>query len=1054
MSYRTISKRNLAFLAAVLLCLGLLLPAFQTSPRQIGQWLSRGKALLASQDGQLDSANWYFEQAIEGMAKRNEPMEILDAYWWWSWYILNNKDLRQNTKLHQAQLTRMYEMAQRHAPADALYMDAVARMIYNFNQVTVFDSTQKYWAFLRDNAPKTASYQPIMALGYLYHCIQANYESRWTDLRLYTDSLQQIVEPIYLEYRLRRVLPVAFWKEVLQQYLMVMGRNANDLSADYDKAIEYAQAAIEFTADVAPWDSVSMIINRRSLAEAYFNKRDYAKGLEVLAQTHAWISNNDFERASLFNVEGIYRYKSGDYAQAIEKEKQALAFAAKLPKEHNWFQEKQDMYLHLIAAYAQTGRLDSAERYLPLVGDYRQNSTARPLLAKYYLAKKDLGQARRLLDEQLSLNKEKEYKNRFVPEIYLDLSQTGRNAPESLAYLQKALMACSDTFQQENPLAFPPLADLIYWDLALEVLLRKLDAIKEAYPAAVYREVLLSQVPVLSELLDLLWMGMEQQASKQNLLKVANNHFAQALLALGQQNQPTTKQAEAALRWMEQYQSRFLQEALQSSTPDSMPGLPKAFLAAYQQANREQAFYAQALLRVRSLRDSAKIGLYERYLRRAESLRDSLNRELQANYVAYWQLGRNPQRLTLADLQAQLSDSMALLFWWDAAGVRACLQVEKQQYRYWAKPVPNGDSSLVNLLRGLKSGAQDSSAVWWTASQALYQQLFPTGLPTHLRELMIVPQGSLAYLPFEVLVTGAKPREDSLGLPYELLLQQVAIQYHFSAQLWLDQLKDKDWSPVNAQLFALAAEYRGASSQVSKADTDSSSSYAALLHRTLLPLPSAKEEVKALAEIYKGYFCLEEEANEAIFKQWAGEYGILHLAMHGVVNQQKPQLSNLVFSQVANNKEDDVLYSDEIRALPLKAGLVVLSACETGLGQYQPGEGLVSLGRSFLYAGARSVLLSLWAVNDASTKQLILQYYQGLAQGLDKHQALRQAKLQYLASHKGLPSQHPSYWAAFVQQGDIRPLPPRAPINKIWWYLLPLLGVGLLGWWTLNSLKR
>ena len=155
-------------------------------------------------------------------------------------------------------------------------------------------------------------------------------------------------------------------------------------------------------------------------------------------------------------------------------------------------------------------------------------------------------------------------------------------------------------------------------------------------------------------------------------------------------------------------------------------------------------------------------------------------------------------------------------------------------------------------------------------------------------------------------------------------------------------------------------------------------------------------------------------------------YRILHFATHGVLNAGQPWLSSLALSRfdASGKAVEGDLYAHEIHDLDLPAELVVLSACDTARGRQVAGEGLVSgLPRAFLHAGAARVVVSLWAVGDPSTQELMTRFYSGmLAGGLSPPRALQEAQLALL--HSGRP---PYQWAPFVLQGDPRPLPPFSP---------------------------
>jgi CHAT domain-containing protein/tetratricopeptide (TPR) repeat protein len=151
-------------------------------------------------------------------------------------------------------------------------------------------------------------------------------------------------------------------------------------------------------------------------------------------------------------------------------------------------------------------------------------------------------------------------------------------------------------------------------------------------------------------------------------------------------------------------------------------------------------------------------------------------------------------------------------------------------------------------------------------------------------------------------------------------------------------------------------------------------------------------------------------------------FRILHFATHGILNAEQPMLSALALSQLdaTGRPVDGILPAHEIYDLDLPAELVVLSACETALGREVPGEGLVSgLPRAFLYAGASRVLVSLWPVEDRSTRDLMALFYRNLFGGLAPARALQEA--QRALARSGRP---PSQWAGFILLGDWRPLPP------------------------------
>ena len=151
-----------------------------------------------------------------------------------------------------------------------------------------------------------------------------------------------------------------------------------------------------------------------------------------------------------------------------------------------------------------------------------------------------------------------------------------------------------------------------------------------------------------------------------------------------------------------------------------------------------------------------------------------------------------------------------------------------------------------------------------------------------------------------------------------------------------------------------------------------------------------------------------------------GKYRYVHFATHGVLDTERPGLSSLVLSMVdAQGKpQDGFLRANEIYNLKLPAELVVLSACQTGLGKEIKGEGLVGLTQGFMYAGAARVVVSLWNVNDKATAELMTRFYEKmLKQGERPAAALRAAQVEMWKQKQW---QSPYYWAAFTMQGEWR----------------------------------
>jgi CHAT domain-containing protein/Tfp pilus assembly protein PilF len=282
--------------------------------------------------------------------------------------------------------------------------------------------------------------------------------------------------------------------------------------------------------------------------------------------------------------------------------------------------------------------------------------------------------------------------------------------------------------------------------------------------------------------------------------------------------------------------------------------------------------------------------------------------------------------------------------------------------------------------------------------------------------VVVVPDGVLAYLPFETLVP--------LGAGASLLIEQFDVSYAPSASVLGQLLADRrNRGGQPRDLFAVGdPDYvqAGAAAPAS-AESPDLRTRVANLGVTLTPLPFARSEVNAIGRLFApsrrsvqvGIAARENRIKTADL----GTFRYLHFAAHGVLDALRPSRSGIVLGSDASAADDGVLQVREVMTLNLSADVVTLSACETGLGRMLNGEGVVGLTRAFLQAGAHGVTVSLWNVNDAATAELMQRFYRGLRRNLRPDAALRQAKLQLLRGPRAA-WRHPYFWAPFVFTGS------------------------------------
>jgi len=361
--------------------------------------------------------------------------------------------------------------------------------------------------------------------------------------------------------------------------------------------------------------------------------------------------------------------------------------------------------------------------------------------------------------------------------------------------------------------------------------------------------------------------------------------------------------------------------------------------------------------------------------------------------------------VTIRKLQSSLAQGEALLeYVLDNKDTSHALEITSTVVRLHDVPRRDEVNLLVqNYIRALKSKANLSAP-----GQALFDKVVLPALSTHPDSVIVVPDGPLHLVPFASL-------PDKNG---QYWVKSVAIALAPSATVFQSLRVSRHATDPPKPFLGVAYspephEGSGQNQQIATRGLDSQIS-------NLKPLPFAREEVQAAARVAgkESVLLVDDAASESAVKaQPLQDFRIIHLAVHGFGNLTEPDRAGLVLAP-GGQKEDGLWQAREIRQSRLAADLVTLSACETGAGRLQGEEGIMNLARTFLIAGAKSVVASLWDVDDRSTATLMTHFYQQIANGNSITQALRQAQLEMLTEFGA--DMQPYYWAGFTVIGDGR----------------------------------
>lgn len=322
---------------------------------------------------------------------------------------------------------------------------------------------------------------------------------------------------------------------------------------------------------------------------------------------------------------------------------------------------------------------------------------------------------------------------------------------------------------------------------------------------------------------------------------------------------------------------------------------------------------------------------------------------------------------------------------------------------------PNSNAALY------QSAARDYTRL----GHSLYQKLW-TDLKFELpSKVIIIPDGLLCYLPFEALLSTPVANPTAFAThPY--LIHQHSLSYAYSATFLGEMRSIK---VKNRDFLGLAPNF-----QLQKDNS---------IHAIQGPdsLYYNEKEVKEISKVFnKHQVFYRDQASKHNFVQNAAQFGVIHIATHALATPSS--IPQILFSSPKQGRQLEKITPRDLYQLNLNAEMIVLSACATGYGDLQAGEGLISLARGFAYAGSKSIVCTLWPVNDRSTSSIMLDFYTALKHGGTKSSALHKAKLKYLANQKEDFTAHPFFWSAYIPIGNMQAVFPTS--NWIKW------GIGLL----------
>lgn len=454
--------------------------------------------------------------------------------------------------------------------------------------------------------------------------------------------------------------------------------------------------------------------------------------------------------------------------------------------------------------------------------------------------------------------------------------------------------------------------------------------------------------------------------------------------------------------------------------------VPDELLQEGQYLKRELAYYQGALFKEKTYgeaRDTNHIAWLKGNALSLQVKLDGWRDSILSEYPDYMMQSSPQAEISPDQVRTDLLDKGdALLEFFLGESEIYTFLVSRNKFEAHSTPLPDGFNSRVASfhrsianLKFIQDSARTGFDRFTRIGNWLYELLLEPVLDEEdeFDQLILVPDKVLSQIPFEVLLTDSSHNQqlNYISLPY--LIHQFEIHYAYSATSLLE-LKAGERDGEKVSCLAMAPGYN---------KSGLSRGAIATLRGSESNLIGAQKEVATLSQLgVEGEFLFGDSATEKRFKEIAPKHNLLHLAMHGQADTRESMRSNLRFTKVAwDTTEDHVLHSYELEAIPFDANLVVLSACESGIGEFVDGEGELTLGRDFLANGANSVVTTLWQVEDQASSQLMESFYEEMIGGAPTATALHNAKLKMLRNADSR-SAHPYFWAGYVAIGDSRVL--------------------------------
>lgn len=852
-------------------------------------------------------------------------------------------------------------------------------------------------------------------------------------------------------------------------------------SGNYQKSLESFQQAIDLARKIKSPEHELKCLRQMSLT--YWEKNNFQEFFSLNKKALKIAENIKHlkEKGNCLNNIGIFYWKSDNYTEALKYYENALEIAQKIKNVQN----ESEILNNIAIIYIKIGNYENALLYLEKAlkidqqffgDDYisiKFNNMGTILRKKGLLSnnKEDFHKALRYFNDSIKLVKKiKDKKTEIrvinnIGTVYSDLE----NYSEALRYFQQGLKAAQDNkdidilsmilnnigivylnignyeestkyFQRAINLALEIKEGQVLWEAYLELAnaYKKQKLFDEALKN--YKNSI-SVIEDIRSTIDL----EEHKASYLGTDKrlEAYQNMMDLLIKLHQANPKKTYDVEA-FNYLERAKARAFLDSLEVSEIDINQGVDIRLLNEETQILKEITALYKKLLSP-ELTPGQKDEINEN-IKSFEGQFEKLKREVRTASPAYANL-KYPEIITLEEARELINEHTAFLAYSIGKESSYAFSITKNNIKIF--PFSPSKEIQVKVSEYLKAISEKESQVF-DLGYELYEELIRPGLDKNIKKIIFVPDDILYFLPFEALLTR---REKNSWLIKDCMVAYIP---SLSSLREITRRQDLQKTKPKKNLLAFGDPFYGvyeASNQNNS--NDIFQNFYATSAFKFYRLRFSGLEIEKIASHFKkkkmDIFLRERATEKELKKNNLADYRILHFAVHGLIDEKKPARSALVLSLNSDSTEDGFVQMREIYNLKINSDLVTLSSCQTGLGQFIKGEGIEGLNRAFFYAGASSVLMSLWAVNDEASYQLMERFYCHLRSSRSIMEALQKAKLEMINSQA---LSHPYFWAGFVVTGNADKIIFPKKLNK--WLVLAfaLIFIGLILFGARNLKRR